>query len=302
MKIWRGQICLLPRCVTRAVFVFPVFLFLLLTGIEAALLAGPSGTTSSGEERGDLIEVSVFSDTSSIKAGETFSIVVRFQMKKGWHIYWKNSGNAGMPTDIRVNGPDGFEFGEIQWPRPIFFKTGDIVTYGYKDQVLLFVPVTVPAALSESPFSFEVKTDYLACKDRCYMMNSKQTIKVPGDTVPDRLRSTVEKYRNAVPRPIDPGKEKFSVSWTEEGLELAGPRPSSSSDDIQFFPISVSGVELGTPDISSSEQTFRFRIPVSWNPDNHLGKERPAVRGVLAFGTDPLGPAYSFSVPLKTKR
>ena len=58
------------------------------------------------------------------------------RMAPGWHTYWKFSGDAGSPTEMKWKLPPGWKVGDIQWPIPL--KTtdpGDIETYGYEMKV-----------------------------------------------------------------------------------------------------------------------------------------------------------------------
>ena len=37
---------------------------------------------------------------------------------EGWHSYWKNPGDTGIPTEIDWQMPEGFHVGELRWPTP----------------------------------------------------------------------------------------------------------------------------------------------------------------------------------------
>jgi len=284
------------RSVLLVLLLSPVYITL-----AGALHASPPSSGSSGDdtEQQRMAKVTAFAEADSVQAGETFSVIVRFQMGEGWHIYWKNPGNAGMPTDVRVDGPEGFRTGAIRWPRPVEFKTGKINTFGYKKETMLFVPVTAPDPLPEAPHEFEVSVDYLACKNRCFRQSETLTARLPGDTMNNELKQAVETYRAAIPVSFEQVRDR-KVRWTDSGVVLTGRVPSSKTETMTVFPISISGVELGTPEKMVRDGTFRLRIPVSWNPDNHIGDDEPAVRGVLTFGPNRVGPSYEFSIPLRT--
>src|SRR5437762_14004332 len=120
----------------------------------------------------ELVKASLVADTSAIVPGKPFSVGLLLRMAPGWHTYWKYSGDAGLPTEIKWNLPPGWKFGEIQWPIPL--KTndpGDIQTYGYQDEVLLIQEITPPekidppkdefAAANNSPVKLNAKADWL---------------------------------------------------------------------------------------------------------------------------------------------
>ena len=75
--------------------------------------------------------------------GGMFWLGVDMKIKEGWHIYWRNPGDSGLPTTIRWNPHPGLNPGEIHWPRPSRFDEDGITTYGYSDRVTLLVPVSL---------------------------------------------------------------------------------------------------------------------------------------------------------------
>ena len=72
-----------------------------------------------------------------------FWLGVDMKIKEGWHIYWRNPGDSGLPTTIRWNPHPRLSPGEIHWPRPSRFDEDGITTYGYSDRVTLLVPVSL---------------------------------------------------------------------------------------------------------------------------------------------------------------
>ncbi|MBU6467373.1 MAG: hypothetical protein KGQ30_11720, partial [Burkholderiales bacterium] len=55
----------------------------------------------------------------------------------GWHTYWKNAGDSGLPTELRWTLPAGMDVGEIAWPVPHRIRVGPLANYGYEGEVLL---------------------------------------------------------------------------------------------------------------------------------------------------------------------
>ena len=73
-------------------------------------------------------------------------------MRPGWHVYWRNPGDAGLPTEIAWTLPPGFTAGEIAWPTPERFVVSDIGNYGYAGSVDLLVPIAAdPKASGPTP-------------------------------------------------------------------------------------------------------------------------------------------------------
>jgi DsbC/DsbD-like thiol-disulfide interchange protein len=60
-------------------------------------------------------------------------------------IYWKYPGDAGIPTKIAWQLPEGFKVHDFQWPIPTREKEpGDLEVFAYSSEVLLFAEVEAP--------------------------------------------------------------------------------------------------------------------------------------------------------------
>jgi len=81
--------------------------------------------------------------TEALEESGVFWLGVDMKIKEGWHIYWRNPGDSGLPTTIRWNPHPSLSPGEIHWPRPSRFDEDGITTYGYSDRVTLLVPVSL---------------------------------------------------------------------------------------------------------------------------------------------------------------
>jgi thiol:disulfide interchange protein DsbD len=284
----------MKSCVSNCVSALLVLSLLAL--IHSPVDAEPQTNSSTD----DLVTFSVHPGETDVSAGGTFLLHFHARIKPEWHIYWKNPGETGMATDISIDAPEGFDVGTIQWPRPITFKTGEITSYGYKDETVLTVPVKAPEALPERPYNFSATITSLVCREKCLMQNQKMTFSLDDMKQPDKaLRGKIRSFREAVPEPFS-SLESSRVTWNKGSVVFHGPR--GDAEDIRFYPIAIPGVELGSPSISIDGQTFTVRVPVEWHPENHLGKEKPAVKGVIGLGKEPTDPGYYVSAPLKKEQ
>jgi len=110
---------------------------------------------------------------------------IKFKIKEGWHIYWRNSGESGMSTRIKWSAPKGSQFGEIKWPAPEKFdERGDIQTIGYEGSPVLIQKASIP--LSEEKTSITAELKWLVCKDIC----------IPGSTSLTKDINQKENYRS----------------------------------------------------------------------------------------------------------
>ena len=147
-----------------------------LVGVAWLALLTPCLATGRG-----LVTAKLVADVATVQPGRPFRLGVLFEMREGWHIYWKNPGNAGLATELALRAPKGFAVGELRWPVPVTFRQpGDIVGYGYEGEVLVWAEVTPPAAAAPgSRVVAEAAPSWLACRDRCVQGNAALRLALP---------------------------------------------------------------------------------------------------------------------------
>lgn len=99
-------------------------------------------------------------------------------LQPGWHIYWKNPGDTGMPTKIEFSVPNGFGISDIKFPIPKAFEFDGLVSYGYEGVVVFIAEIFVPAKVEQSEQSFSVKLKSLICKDVCIPFDTMINFKI----------------------------------------------------------------------------------------------------------------------------
>jgi len=139
---------------------FPRFL-LLLAALAACAARGPAADASTN------VEVALLAEGASVSPGRPFVVGLRMTMRPGWHTYWKNPGDAGLPLRIAWDLPPGFSAGPIEWPAPERIVANTLVSYGYHGDVLLTVEITPPAAIAGDSVTIAGKFDWLECAEEC---------------------------------------------------------------------------------------------------------------------------------------
>ena len=115
----------------------------------------------------------------------------------GWHTYWKNAGDSGLPTELRWTLPDGVDVGEIAWPVPQRIRVGPLANYGYENEVLLAVPLQVSQAFKPpllagagDALTVRLHASWLACRVECVPEEGDFELSIPlrGSTAVDSAR------------------------------------------------------------------------------------------------------------------
>ncbi len=111
------------------------------------------------------VKVELIQEEETIQPGHPFWVAIHLTMEDGWHVYWKNPGDAGMPLKVEWQLPSGFEAGPLQWPFPEKFTLADMVGFGYAGEVTLLSQITPPKELSPTEISLAAKINWLVCSD-----------------------------------------------------------------------------------------------------------------------------------------
>ncbi len=114
-----------------------------------------------------------------VRAGRPLWLGLQITHQSGWHTYWKNPGDSGLPTQLTWTLPDAFKAGDIAWPAPRKLPLGNLANYGYEDTVLLPVPVTVPAGFTADQLTVRLKATWLVCKKECIPQEGEFVLNVP---------------------------------------------------------------------------------------------------------------------------
>ena len=134
----------------------------------AFLLIGQHTHASANSAHTDNAVASLRSNVAVVAAGDSFWLALELQPREGWHTYWRNPGDSGLPTTIEWTLPEGFTAGDIHWPAPEAIPYGPLMNFGYHRSHLLMVPITPPASLVAGlPLVFEARADWLICEEIC---------------------------------------------------------------------------------------------------------------------------------------
>ena len=98
--------------------------------LVSTLLIWLSGVLSA-QDFGAKTQVSLLVEPATAKAGDTIDVALHLKMPDGWHTYWRNPGENGMPTTVKWILPEGITAGAIRWPVPEKVEWLGMFTYAY---------------------------------------------------------------------------------------------------------------------------------------------------------------------------
>jgi thiol:disulfide interchange protein/DsbC/DsbD-like thiol-disulfide interchange protein len=215
-------------------------------------------------------QVKLILSADTAKPGETILAGVDLKMEPGWHTYWKNPGAAGMATKIEWQLPPGISAGEIQWPLPKKLPPAEVTTYGYEDEAMLVVPLTLASNLPGGSIDLKANVSWLECKEVCIPANqdveAKLNIGSEAKTSPDT--ATIESWENQVPQTN--AHYQFQAWWEKTTNNdtrafvlnnLSGVATKNIKlDSVDFFPDAGDQFEIQAPTEIISGYTDEIRL------------------------------------------
>src|ERR1700759_1306213 len=81
---------------------------------------------------------------------------IAFQLQGGWHTYWSNPGDSGVPPRFDFSKSENFEAVTFLWPAPQKFDDGaGGISLGYHDQIVL--PLRIVTKSVDKPVTLRAK-------------------------------------------------------------------------------------------------------------------------------------------------
>lgn len=233
---------------------------------------------------------------AQIYPGQNFTAGIYFKLDKGWHVYWRNAGDSGLPPSVQWTLPKGITAGAIRFPTPQRLPLGPLMDYGYENQVLFPLPMHVAPSFHPRgrKATLVAKIDWLVCQNVCIpgkatvdimrsALRSKPT--VPGLVAADQELMT--RFGNSLPTPL-PAKDKAQFHPTPGGFTLAvfTGRPEKSAE---FFPFEQNILKNAAP---QRVRTLKQGVELQLVKDPSLTTTPKSLHGLLVLSD---GRSYEIS-------
>ena len=259
-----------------------------------------SGAAAAAPARTAHVEAELVPAGTALVPGSPATLALRLRMDRGWHTYWQNPGESGLPTTLAWKLPAGFQASPIQWPPPQALPTGPLMNYGYEGEVLLLTEVAVPREANATSATLAARADWLVCKEICIPEGADLALTLPlaPSAAPDpRWASAIEKTRASLPRPLEGWDVEARGRGPQIELSLRPRAGAAEPGEIRFFPFSEGKIEASAAQRLSREgSALKLVLPVA----SHRVGEFTRVAGVLSASKGFAGErAASIDVPLE---
>jgi DsbC/DsbD-like thiol-disulfide interchange protein len=143
----------------------------LFSAVTLMLLLGASPLLDAkrSSKKEEPAKLELVCETDGIVPGEILNLGLHIRHEPGWHTYWKNPGDVGMPPKVEWTGlPEGMEQQPVIWAPPELHKMGIIDVQSYHGEVLHIHPLLVPANLEPGKkVTLKGKLSWLMCSRKC---------------------------------------------------------------------------------------------------------------------------------------
>jgi thiol:disulfide interchange protein/DsbC/DsbD-like thiol-disulfide interchange protein len=236
-----------------------------LLALAIGLISGlPSSKAQSA--RDGAVAAELIAESTGIQPGKSFTVALRLAIDPGWHTYWINPGDAGLPTKVQWTLPPGFQAGPMQFPFPhkfvVDFGGFKQSGLGYEGEAVHLIEFQAPtdAALG-SMATLTGKVDWLMCDDKqCVPGGVTVSLTLPvATTSPGAAPQSAEIFAKA--RQALPVEAKgWSLRVTPKGekdltLEISTPTGAALPDvgSLSVYPETANVIDLANPQRFRSE-------------------------------------------------
>ena len=184
-----------------------------------------------------------------VAPGGEVELAIVMHTRDGWHGYWQNPGDAGLPMKVQWTLPEGASVGPLRYPVPERLTIAGLMNYVYgRDHAILVRLKVSPSASGVLPI--RAQAQWLACTDKvCVPERGSFSLDVPVEEGKATDRARFDRWRQTLPQPLS-SPAHFELAGDK--LRLAIPLPASVTlGEPYVFPLDDGPVDYAAP------QSFR---------------------------------------------
>jgi thiol:disulfide interchange protein/DsbC/DsbD-like thiol-disulfide interchange protein len=205
------------------------------------LAAGLPALAASNSADAPHVHVQLIVLPDELSRGGTADAGLYFKIEPGWHVYWKNAGDAGEPPRIHWTLPDGITAGDLEFPTPKRLPLGPLMDFGYENEVLFPFTLQVAQTAKQGPAPLQAKVSWLVCQATC--IPGKAELEISRDVATHSGKPAVQtpeaalynRFVTQLPKPLPhPFKAFFQPTTADIRLAVDTGREETSA---VFFPV-----------------------------------------------------------------
>lgn len=218
---------------------------------------------------------------------------ISLKLQPGWHTYWRNPGDSGVPPRFDFSKSDNVEAVTVLWPAPAAFEDGaGGESLGYLQKVIL--PLRIVAKNPDKPLVLRATVNYAVCERLCVpveanaelaftsvastedgaLLAALDTVPKPatiGDPTPVTIRDVKRDGKTVLVDVVAPEEQKVRLFVEGPTPDWALPVPKqlkSGPAGIRRFAFDLEGLPSGaSPDgaalkltLAGGDKSYEFNV------------------------------------------
>ncbi len=219
------------------------------------VFAAPALAQASGKS--EHAEATLLLERSAATSDETFLGALQLKLADGWHVYWKNAGDSGLPPFANWATSPTVSTGEFRFPTPEAIPLATLMNYGYETEVILPFEIRISSdAQPGDRLTIGAKFEYLICADICIPEDVTLSTTLPIAATPgidDTASALIAATLPTIPVPltgratVERSGDTFKIAAVDQSLAEA----IASAKSVRFFP-------YGPDVLHAAPQVVRF--------------------------------------------
>lgn len=235
--------------------------------------------------------------TNTVTASQHVDIALHLELEAGWHTYWQNAGDSGLPATISWALPEGVTASPLMFPTPKLIPTPPLVSYGYDAPVTLLSTLTLPKNLTSDSIAIKATATWLVCKDICIPETATFTLSIPVSSVAPVVSKETEALfktaRAAFAMPLD---TPLSFQETEKNLTFRMPQSVLPAAQTGTLFLAQEGIveNVITQPFTQQGDDYLFTFPLISSAENKT------LSGIVTLQTATEKRAFAFTAAPST--
>ncbi|MCG8493471.1 MAG: hypothetical protein MI743_17750 [Sneathiellales bacterium] len=146
----------------------------------------------------EVSRIDLLSSKTAHGGGADLILGLHISMLPGWKTYWRSPGDAGLPPQFNWSGSSNIGEVTVLWPKPEVFETAGLKTWGYKEDVVF--PLHITILEKNKAASLHLEMFYGVCEDVCIPLKQQAFLNLPaGEGEKTANAALIETYLRQVP-------------------------------------------------------------------------------------------------------
>ena len=241
------------------------------------------------------ITARLVAESATVSPDGDITLALDYTPAPGWHTYWINPGDTGLPPKFKWNLPDGVTVANAQFPTPELLPAFGLMSYGFTGQTILLIPLHNASSLTAGDIlPIRAHVDFLVCADICIpeSLDVSLDLKV-GPPAAGSNSALIEKAKKALPV----SSAVATIDLRNGDIELGFPLADANAQGAYFFPEQANVTSAPAPqalDMGANGFALRTKAAGTALPDGDLSGVLKLANGsayAIKLTRAPLSPA-----------